>query len=431
MRKYVTVLFLVSGVLANAQTKSNHQSPPLSEAAPQSVGMSEERLKRIDAMLEKAVSEEEIPGAVALVARNGKIVYWKAFGMADNQAGKPLRKDDVFRIASMTKAVTSTAVMMLWEEGLFRLDDPISKYIPVFNNPEVFSGFLFSDTSYTTIPANSEFTIRQLLIHTSGLGYGQIDKDERFKMIHEKAGVVDLFTTGDISLEENIQRIATLPLHHHPGEGYTYSLGYEVLAYFVEVMSGITFEQFLTERIFRPVGMNDSWLYLPDDQAHRLVTVQTKNENGEWIPYPETFYDPDFPVKGAKRYFSGGAGVCCTAKDYATFMQLILNGGEINGIRILSRTTLHSMLSDQMQGLRGDDLNRNFGLAFSVTNERGVAEGGMGSAGSLAGAGYFNTNCYADQKDGYIGILMKQTRDLKSDDTGWKYRVLLGQAVDD
>lgn len=431
MKKYITVLLLISWILANAQTQSYLKSPPLSEATPQSVGMSDERLKRIDALLENAVSEEKIPGAVALVARNGKIIYWKAFGMADNQAGKLLKKDDVFRIASMTKSITTTAVMMLWEEGLFRLDDPISKYIPEFKNPGVLNSFQFSDTSYTTIPAKSEITIRQLLIHTSGLGYGQIDRDERFKMIHEKAGVVDLFTTADFSLEENINRIATLPLHHHPGEGYTYSLGYEVLAYFVEIMSGISFKQFLVERILKPIGMNDSWLYLPDDQAHRLVTVQTKNENGEWIPFAETFYDPDFPVKGAKRYYSGGAGVCCTAKDYATFMQLILNGGEMNGIRILSRTTIQTMLSDQMHGLRGDDLNRYFGFAFSVTNERGVAEGGMGSVGSLAGAGYFNTNCFADQKDGYIGILMKQTRDLQSDDTGWKFRVLVGQAVDD
>lgn len=431
MKNYIIVFFLALGVLANAQTKSVKKSPVLSEATPQSVGMSAERLDRIDNMFNNAISEGKIPGAVAFIARNGKIIYWKAFGMADNQAGRPLKKDDIFRIASMSKSITATAVMMLWEEGIFRLDDPISKYIPEFKNPGVLKNFRYSDTSFTTVPAKSEITIRQLLIHTSGLGYGQIDKDERFSMIHEKAGVVDLFTTNKVTLEENVKKIATLPLHHNPGESFTYSLSYEVLAYFVEVISGMPYNKFLRERLFDPLGMNDTWFYLPNQKENRVVPVQYLTEKGKWAPYPVTFYDPDFPVKGEKTYFSGGAGISSTAKDYATFMQMFLNGGELNGIRILSRTTVQTMLTDQMHGLRGDGLNRYFGLTYSITNEIGVAEGGMGSVGSLAGAGYFNTNCFADQKDGYIGILMKQTRDLKSDDTGWKFRVLLGQAVDD
>ena len=429
MKLTFNILFLVLSLSVYSQTKSIKISPQLTEATPQSVGISNERLSRIDTMLEKAVSEGEIPGAVAMVTRFGKIVYWKSFGMADNQTQKPLKKDDVFRIASMSKAITTTAVMMLWEEALFRLDDPISKYIPEFKNSKVLKSFQYSDTSYTSEPANSQITIRQLINHTSGLGYGSIDKDERFKLIHKKSGVVDLFTSDDINLEENVKIIANLPLHHHPGEEYNYSLGYEVLAYFIEKISGISFEQFLTERIFKPIGMNNSWLYLPDSEAQRLVTVQTKNEDGEWIPYPVTFYDPNFPVKGAKRYFSGGAGICCTAKDYATFMQMILNGGEINGVRLLSHSTINTMLSNQLGDVRGNDLNRYFGLVYSITNEKGVAQGGMGNLGSLAGAGYFNTNCFADTEDGYIGIILKQTQKI-SESTNWKFRLLVGQSID-
>jgi len=431
MKLFFTVLLLGFGLIANNQTKSIKNSPPLSEASPESVGMSGERLARIDAMCEKAVKEGSIPGAVALVVRHGKIVYWKAFGMADNQSSRPLKKDDIFRIASMSKPITSTAVMMLWEEGKFRLDDPIPEYISEFKNPQILKSFQYSDTSYTTVPASGEITIRHLLTHTSGLGYGQIDKDERFKLIYQKAGITDLFTTDNISLEENVRKLAKLPLHHNPGESYTYSIGFEVLAYFVELISGMPYDEFLRTRLFDPLGMKDTWLYLPEDKTDRLVSVQNTPEEGKWERYPITFYDPDFPIKGAKQYFSGGAGICCTAKDYATFMQMILNDGELNGVRILSRTTIQTMLCNQIGDLRGKNLNRYFSLAFSITNEIGVAEGGMGSVGSLSTAGYFNTQCFADQKDEFIGVLMKQTRGPVSDDTDWMFRILIGQAVDD
>lgn len=431
MISFFTILLLALSITASSQTKSIQNSPPLSEASPESVGMSTERLARIDAMCEKAVSEGNIPGAVALVARNGKIVYWKAFGMADNQSGRSLKKDDIFRIASMSKAITSTAVMMLWEEGKFKLDDPISKYIPEFKNPQVLKSFKYSDVSYTTVPASGEITIRHLLTHTSGLGYGQIDKDERFKLIYQKAGIIDLFTTENIDLEENITKLAKLPLHHNPGEKYTYSIGFEVLGYFVEKMSGMPYDEFMRKRLFDPLGMEDTWFYLPEEKAKRLVSVQHTPDEGKWDRYPVTFYDPDFPIKGAKRYFSGGAGLCSTAKDYATFMQMYLNGGELNGVRILSRTTIQTMLCNQIGNLRGKNFNRYYGLTFSITNEIGQSVGGMGSVGSLYSGGYFNTQGFADPKDGYIGILMKQTRGPISDNTGWKFRVLVGQAVDD
>lgn len=428
MKNLLSLLLLLFTLTVHAQTPSIQKSAPLREGKAESVGMSPGRLERIDAMLQQAVAEGEVPGAVALVARNGKIVFHKAYGMADNEAGIPLERDAIFRIASQTKAITSTAVMMLWEEGLFQLDDPISKYIPEFKDPQLLKTFRYADTSYTTEPAGKEITIRHLLTHTSGLGYGVIDGDERMKMIYQKEGVTDLFTTEDITIEESVKKLAQLPLHHEPGEKFTYSEGLDVLGYFVEVVSGMPFDEFLRKRLFDPLGMQDTWFYLPAAKADRLVSVQQKEE-GEWKPYPVTFYDPAYPIKGAKRFFSGGAGLSSTAKDYATFLQMYLNGGELNGTRILSRTTIESMMGNQVGELLGDV--EQYGLAFGLLTKKGQGMGGKGSEGTFRWGGYFNTQYFADPKENIIGILMKQTQGPTGDNTGWKFQQLVGQAVDD
>jgi CubicO group peptidase (beta-lactamase class C family) len=428
MKTTLIIAFLALVLTTSCQSPNN---PALGEASPESVGISPERLARLDRMCEEAVANGNIPGIVTLVARNGRIVYWKAFGMADNEAGRALRRDDIFRIASQTKAVTSTAVMMLWEEGKFRLDDPVSKYIPEFKDPQVLESFNQSDSSYTATPANGEITIRHLLTHTSGIGYGQIDSDERFRMIYNKAGIIDLFTTGDISIGENIKKLARLPLHHHPGERYTYSEGLDVLGYFIEVVSGMPFDRFLKERLFDPLGMHDTWFYLPEEKANRLVPVQRKTADGKWERFPVTYYDPDYPIKGAGRFFSGGAGLSSTAKDYATFLQMYLNGGELNGTRILSRTTIQSMMGNQTGELFGGDSGIHLGLAFGVVNEKGQAIGGQGSIGTFFWGGYFNTQGFADPQENLIGLILKQTRGDVTDDTGWMYRILAGQAIDD
>ena len=425
------LLFCFFETTVSGQTASIKTSPPIVEASPEDAGMSSERLRRIDEMLEAAVEEDNIPGVVALVARRGKIVYWKSFGMADNQSGREMKRDDIFRIASQTKAITATAVMMLWEEGLFRLDEPVSRYIPEFKNPRVLDRFRYNDTTYTTTEAESEITIRQLLTHTSGLGYGVIDGDERMKMIYEKAGVTDLFTTENISIEQSVKKLAALPLHHNPGEKFTYSEGLDVLGYFIEVVSGLPFDRFLRERIFEPLGMHDTWFYLPEEKHNRLVSVQKKSDDGEWVRYPVTFYDPDYPITGAKRFFSGGAGLSSTAKDYATFLEMYLNDGELNGVRILSRTTIQSMMRNQVDDLWGEDSGKYYGLAFGVVNEKGEGLGGEGSVGTFDWGGYFNTQYFADPEEDIVGVLMKQTQGPVNDQTGWKFRLLVGQAVDD
>lgn len=431
MRHYLTLItFYLLPFFIAAQTKSAKNSPSLTEASPESQGLSPVRLNRLDAFLEQAVKDSDIPGAVLLVARNGKIVHWKAFGMADNTANRPLKRDDIFRIASQTKAITSTAVMMLWEQGKFQLDDPVSKFIPEFKHPQVLKDFRYADTTWTGEPAKSEITIRQLLTHTSGLGYGVIDGDERFKMIYRKAGITDLFTTENISIGESVKKLAKLPLHHQPGEKYTYSEGIDVLGYLIEVVSGEPLDQFFRKHIFEPLGMNDTYFYLPQDKASRLVPVQ-KPENGKWVRYPVTFYDTDYPIKGARRFFSGGAGLSSTARDYATFLQMYLNGGELNGQRLLSRTTVGAVLSNQVGGLFAWDDGKGFGLAFGILNEKGEAKGGNGSAGTFDWGGYFNTTYFADPEEKIIGILMKQTQGTISDETSGYLRQLIYQSLDD
>lgn len=427
MKNQLVLFFWICTTIAFCQTTSLQKSPPLQEINdPASVGISAERLARIDQMCEAAVANKEVPGIVALVAKDGKIVYHKAFGMGTSQ--RKLQKDDIFRIASQSKAITSTAVMMLWEEGKFNLDDPISKYIPEFKAPQVLKTFRYSDTTYTAEPANKEITIRHLLTHTSGLGYGIIDGDERFKMIYNKAGITDLFTTDNITIESSVKKLAKLPLHHHPGEAYTYSEGLDVLGYFIEVVSGMRFDEFLRKRIFEPLGMNDTYFYLPDSKASRLVTVQYLKEN-QWEPYPVTFYDTDYPIKGAKRFFSGGAGLSSTAKDYATFLQMYLNGGELNGVRLLSRTTVQSIMGNQTGDLFGGG-DRYYGLAFGVLTQQGQDKGGQGSVGTFDWGGYFNTQYFADPKEKVIGILMKQTQGNSNDQTRWRFRLLVGQTID-
>lgn len=430
VRVLVPVLFVcvLGPAPTTAQTSSAVMGGALETAAPEVVGMSSERVGRIDGMLAKAVAEGEIPGVVALVARDGKIVYWKAHGTADPETQRALDRDAIFRIASQTKAVTSTAVMMLWEEGHFQLNDPVSRYIPAFADPQVLDTFDESDSTFTTVPASREITIRDLLTHTSGIGYGVIDGDHRIRKIYAKAGVTDLFTTEPISIEESVLKLAALPLHHSPGERWTYSEGLDVLGYFVEVISGIPFDEFLRIRLFEPLGMTDTAFYLRPEIADRLVAVQQKAADGGWERYPVTFYDPNYPVTGARRFFSGGAGLSSTAWDYARFLQMYLNGGAIGGTRILSRTTIDFMMKNQV----GDQWGGNYyGLAFGVLNDAQHAQGGRGSAGTFDWGGYFNTQYFADPAEGVIGILMKQTQGPLNDQTSWRFRQLVGAAIDD
>lgn len=393
------------------------------------LGSIQEKISKLDAMLEDAVKQEQVPGLVAMVVKDGKILYHSAKGLADVESDKVMEKNSIFRIASQTKAITSTAIMMLWEEGKFRLDDPISKFIPEFKNPQVLNTFKYGDTTFTTKPSTKEITIRHLLTHTSGIGYGVIDGDERMKMIYHKAGVMDLFTTENITIEQSVKRLAKLPLHHEPGVKFTYSEGLDVLGYLIEIVSGMSFDQFLKTRIFDPLGMNDTRFYLSEAQAPRLVTVHTRKD-GEWVPFPITFYDPDYPKTGAKAFFSGGAGLSSTTEDYAKFLQMYLNGGLYNGKRLLSPMTISTIMSNQVGELLGDS-GKDYGLAFGIVDQKGVQLGGIGSLGTFDWGGYFNTQYFAAPQEKIIGLIFKQTSGAgNGDETGWKFRQMVFTLAD-
>jgi len=419
------LLFIFFHLSVNSQvTPAIKQN--LHEAQPESAGISAIRLSKIDAMLKEAVNSGQVPGVVALIAKDGKIVYHSAHGTA-NGKGRPLKKDDIFRIASQTKAITSTAVMILWEEGKFKLDDPISKYIPEFANMQVLESFNEQDSSFTGRPAENQITIRHLLTHTSGLGYGLIDGDHRMRKIYQKNGVIELFTTEDIKIEQMVKNLAKLPLHQEPGEKFVYSVGLDVLGYFVEVVSGKSFDVFLKERIFDPLGMSDTGFYISENKGNRLVAIQEKKD-GKWYDFPSTFYEPDYPLKGAKTFFSGGAGLTSTARDYATFLQMYLNGGTYNGNQILSRKTIEMMMKNQTGDKWGDG-NKFHGLAFGVISPEGVTNGGEGSAGTFDWGGYFNTQYFADPEENILGVLLKQTQGNTGDQTAWKFRQMTFSAV--
>lgn len=427
----ITIPFL-SGLLISGLISIHAFSQTANELIPignqDLPGISEERIERIDQMLEETLSKNQVPGLVAMIVKDGKIVYHEAKGLADVPSKTPMSKDQIFRIASQSKAITSTAIMMLWEEGKFGLDDPISRYIPEFTDPQVLTRFSYGDTTYSSRPASREIRIRDLLTHTSGLGYGVIDGNEQMRMIYHKAGIVDLFTTEPVKISDNIKKLAKLPLHHDPGTKYTYSEGLDVMGYLIEIVSGMPFDQFLKTRIFDPLGMDDTGFYLNEAQGKRLVTVHRK-VNGIWESYPVTFYDPDYPKTGAKTFFSGGAGLSSTALDYAKFLQMYLNGGTYNGVRILSPTTIQTIMSNQVGDLLGDG-GKDYGLAFGLVDQNGVAKGGIGSLGTFDWGGYFNTQYFADPVTKTIGILMKQTQGGTGDQSSWKFRQMVFSAIE-
>ena len=417
MKSYTSLVLLLLCIGFNvfAQTSTLNLSAPqqlMGTKTPATVGMSTERLNRIDKVLQDLIARDQLPGMVAMVVRNGQIVYHKAFGTADVQTGRPFKTDDIFRIASMSKAITATAAMMLYEEGKFSLDDPISKWIPEFKSPQVISTYNAKDTTFTTVPAKGEITVRHLMTHTSGLSYGVISGDERFRAINAKAGIVDLYTTKAVTVADNIKKLAKQPLIHNPGEKFTYALGLDVLGYLIEIWSGQSFDQYLRSHLLDPMGMTDTYFYLPDAKKDRLVPVQRPGADGKkWERYPVTFYDPNYPISGAKTWYSGGAGLSSTAKDYASFLQMLLNGGVFNNKRFLSPYTVQLLTQSNQAGelYGGEKGDAHYSLAFSVLTKYGQDKGN-GSIGRFSWGGYFNTNYWADPKEKLIMVLMKQTQ---------------------
>ena len=398
----------------------------LREALPESVNISSERLNRIDTILLQAIEDKWIAGAVGFIARDGKIIYNRAFGESDIENGVPMQTDAIFRIASQTKAIASIGLMMLFEEGKFLLDDRVSKYIPEFANPQVIDKYNDKDTSFTTVPAKREITIRDLLTHTSGIDYAGIGSP-MMNAIYAKAGIMGGFGNDRITIGDDIKLLGKQPLIHHPGERFTYGLNVDVIGYLIEILSGEKLDQYLKTRIFDPLGMNDTWFYLPEEKHGRLVKVNTENAEHNVASMSQLNELVNYPLlKGT--YFSGGAGLSSTTKDYATFLQMLLNNGVYSGKRILSRRTVELITSNQIGDL---DLGRNkFGLGFEITTKEGQAVLGI-SEGSFAWGGYFGTTYWADPKERLVCLLFAQQSPLSHGEIGNKFQALVYQALDD
>ena len=379
----------------------------LPTASPEDLGFSSERLTRIGPVIKGEIERGQYPGAVILVARKGQIVYFESFGQLDPASGKPMTKDAIFRLYSMTKPHASVAAMILMEEGRLRLTDPVSKYIPAFSRLEVsvpatdpYTGA----TKYVNVPVDREINIQDLLRHTSGFVYGPYTSHPKVKELYTKEGV----DWKDVTPAEQIERLAKVPLAHQPGTTFEYSLSTDVLGRVVEAISGMTLGQFLQERIFTPLAMTDSAFIVPQDKRDRLAQPFAIDPATN---APIKLLDVTAPQKND----AGGGGSVGTAADYARFLQMLINGGQLDGVRLLSRTTVRYMTADHLgpdmkfSGATTLPAGAGFGLGFAVRRETGRFEV-TGSAGEYYWAGAAGTGFYVDPKEELICVWMTQAQ---------------------
>tara|TARA_B100001769_G_scaffold107028_1_gene83122 strand:+ start:300 stop:1550 length:1251 start_codon:yes stop_codon:yes gene_type:complete len=385
-------------------------------ANPKSSYLNLDRLKKIDDLISEDIKENKIPGAVVLVGNEDEIIFEKAYGIKNPETNENYNVDDIFRIASMTKAITSIGVLKLWEEGKIGLDDPIDKYIPEFENIEILENFNSEDTSYTSKISTKKITIRQLLTHTSGIGYGFIDGNKSIKAIYHKRkqsfmkyGVL-CFCDEDITIGETIENLADVPLHHEPGERFTYGIGLDVLGYMIEIVSGKKLDKFFRDEIFTPLEMNDTYFYLPKEKENRLVPVLTKKDE-EWVIFEEDRFNVNYPIEGKRKFFAGGCGLSSTVQDYYKFLTVFLNDGKFKGKSFISKQTNDLIFQNQLP----ESFGFGVGLAFGIVLEKDLKNGGTGSKGTISWGGYWNTSFFADPEDKYIGLIYKQTQNIQDD----------------
>ncbi len=374
--------------------------------SPAAVGMSSESLRAVDQVVQSAIDSQWIAGAVSLVAKDGQIAYENAWGMRDIASGDSLAIDDLFRMASMTKPITSLAILQLFEQGKLDFQDPVSKYIPEFSQAKILRDVDLTDSTWQGTTAPTPITIHHLLTHTSGIAYGF--SDTMMSRIYTKAGIVELSTLKPLLLQENIAKLARLPLKHNPGVAWTYGLSTDVLGRVVEVASGMPFDQYLQQHIFAPLGMDNTGFYFEADDSTRLSTLYSNHPEYKLVPfpdYPERNLTGNFPITGAKTYFSGGAGLVSTAHDYLRFCQAVLNGGELHGTRIIREETLQHMKENKIGDLRVGKSFFSYGFSISTPEEAGH----LGQkAGRLGWGGVFQTTFWIDQERNSIAILLTQ-----------------------
>ena len=376
----------------------------LPRVEPGEVGLSAEKLHDVTEMLKERVAQEHIAGAVALVARNGKIAYFEALGMSDREAQQPMSEKSMFRIASMTKPVTSVAIMILYDEGKLDLQDPVSKFIPEFAQPTVLVAGGGADELATT-PAEREITIHDLLTHTSGITYSFLG-GEPLGTLYRRAGVSDGIGGANLTNAENVERITALPLMHQPGARWTYGLSTDVLGRVVEIVSGQPLDTFFESRIFQPLGMDDTYFSLAAEKEKRLATLYRPATDGQGL---ERSQQPIGALDDADSHklLSGGAGLISTAEDYARFLQMLLNKGKLGDTRLLKEETVARMIENQIgeQEILFTVHGTKFGYGFGIADQQ-LPTGA--SAGAYSWGGIYHTFFWVDPEQELVGIIMTQ-----------------------
>jgi CubicO group peptidase (beta-lactamase class C family) len=404
------------------------QSTPTGLAAatsPEAAGLSGERLQRLAAVLDGYAKEEKLAGSVAYVARRGQIVFHQAFGQRDREAGAPMQADSIFRIASQSKGVIAVATLMLVEEGRLLLTDPLGKYLPEFQDTTV--AVPRPRGGYDVVKAKRPITVRDLLLHTSGLGYGTGPAADAW----QKAGIQGYYFSDRAEpVGATVARMAALPMDAHPGEQWVYGYSFDVLGALIERVSGQGLDQFLEQRLFAPLGMRDTSFYLPEAKRDRLTAVYGRDAEGQLFRAP-----PDGSagqgafVDGPRQSFSGGAGLLSTAADYGRFLQMLLNQGEFEGRRYLSRKTVELMTSDHLSPIVFRP-GVGEGLGFSVVIDLG-RRGEPGSVGEFGWGGAYHSTYWVDPQEELVVVYLTQLIPAGDIDDFGKLRALIYQAIAD
>jgi CubicO group peptidase (beta-lactamase class C family) len=390
-------------------------------------GFSVERLQRLDALLDGYVNDGRVGGIVALVLRDGKPVYQRATGWRDKEAGRKMTMDTIFRIASQSKALTSVAILSLVEEGRLTVNDRAGKWIPTFEKTTVLTR---EGTNWIPAPARRAITMRDLLTHTAGISYGQPPEQAALyepQGLGPAAGFGWYFADKDEPICATMERLGTLPFQAHPGESYVYGYNTDILGCIVEKASGMSLDEYLRSRIIGPLGLADTAFYLPAEKADRLAVVYGSGPDGKIVKAPEGARGQGHYVNGPRKSFSGGAGLVSTARDYATFLEALRNGGALGKVRILSPHAVKLMTTNQIGDLKSPR-GLGFGFGFETHDRYGVS--GMSSVGSWGWGGAYGTWYRVDPEERLTIVLMLQMMPNNTDIRD-KFDAVLFQALVD
>jgi CubicO group peptidase (beta-lactamase class C family) len=400
----------------------NQQAAELPTCKPESVGLSFPKLDELKLGLQKLVDDGKIPGALALVARHGKIAYVTKVGYRDLASKTPMTDDTIFAIASMTKPITCIAAMMLVEQGKLNLDDPVEKYLPELKNLSVL-GDANNDTkdSQATVPIKRPITVRDLFAHTSGFAYGialpGLAPAGRVAAAYKRGGLTD---RSSKTIAELVERLSKVPLAHQPGEGWTYGLSHDVLGRVIEVASGETFDHYLETHIFTPLDMRDTSFLVPESKHTRVATIYRAEDGKPLAAEPKRF--------GSATFFSGGGGLFSTIRDYTRFAQMLANGGELDGHRIVKRETITAMTTNQIGKFMAFGLFK-YGLGFGLLMTPGT-NGGEPVLNHYLWGGLYSTNFWVDPRHDLVAVMMTQVLPTNHGDTARVLSRVVDQSIE-